>query len=765
MKQNSIIGTSQPRVDAHAKVTGKAMFTDDYQMRGMLVAKLLHSTQAHAQIKAINKSEALALEGVIAVLDFNDIKPIKFASAGHPYSLDPAHLDVADRYIFSEKARYVGDVIGAVVAIDDVTARRALSLIEVDYQPLDFVLSVEDALKADAPTIQEDYPDNILAKSELIVGKVDDVLAQSAARFEGRYQTNIVQHAQMEPQTAYAYIDDHDRVVITSSTQIPHISRRVVSQALNIPFGKIKVVKPYLGGGFGNKQDVIAETIVAVLTRHCGGRPVRLIYDREEVFTDTRTRHAFDMHFQTGVDQNNQLTGLQLKVYSNNGAYASHGHSVLMASTGKLRPLYKWQAYTLEPTTVYTNLPTAGAMRGYGSPQIVFGTECHMDDVALKLGVDPIEFRRNNLITEGYEDPFTHNKALSFGAPQCLDFLEKTSNWHQRRAKYTGQTGYKRRGVGMALFSYGTGIFPSGIELSGARIVVNQDGSITLMIGATEIGQGSDTALAQIAAGTIGISFAKVHVESEQNTDVTPFDTGAFASRQTYSAGQAVSMAARQIKEKLLNVANRLLERDIATLDIADDHIIDRASGQPLMPLDQLMINAYYHPQLGAPITADVSKNVQANAFSYGACFAEIEVDLRTGKIEIIELFNVHDSGTIINPQLARGQVHGGISMSLGQTLMEDLKFDQKSGRCLNPNLLDYKLQTAMDAPDVGAYFVQTFEPTADNGQKSLGEPPTLPPAPAIRNALLHATGIAINELPLSQQRVFEALRAHNMLV
>lgn len=753
------VGKSPARKDAIDKVTGMGKYTDDYFIPGMLVGKLVHSPHAHARVVKVNKEKALALEGVVAVICHEDLPAVDFPTAGHPYSLDPSHRDIADRRIFAETARYVGDPVVGVVAEDEIIARRAAELVEIEYDVLPFVLDPHEAMKEGAPRLHKNYPHNILAATSNEYGDALGELRKASRCFEGTYSTNIVQHAQMENQTAFAQVDSHGRIVITSSTQIPHIARRIVGQALDIPWGRIQVMKPYIGGGFGNKQEVIAEPIVAAMTLKAGGRPVRLIYDREEVFTDTRTRHAIEYHFDTAVDENHHLVATHVTAISNNGSYSSHGHSVVGAGTSKFRPLYYWQNFLLEPKTVYTNLPTAGAMRGYGSPQMVFALESHMDDMAYALGLDPIEFRQNNLVRLGYEDPITHNKVRSFGIPECIRIGREQYNWTERREELKNQTSSKRRGLGMALFSYGSGTWPAGLEIAGARISLNQDGSATLMVGATEIGQGADTVFAQMAAETTGISYDKITIRSTQDTDIAPFDTGAYASRQTYVTGFAVHKAAEEIREKILAVAARLTGMAADELDTLDDQVISLKNGEVLLSIGDVALESYYSRDYAAPITADVSHNTKINSFSYGATFCEIEVDLRTGKIEIIDITNIHDSGTIINPTTARGQVFGGMSMGIGQALSEDLKFDPKTGRCRNPNLLDYKIMTAMDVPKMHCHFVETHDPTSSYGQKSLGEPPTLSPAPAIRNALLHATGVAMNALPLSQQRVFEALK------
>lgn len=759
-----VIGNSVDRVDAVAKVTGKAKYADDFFERDMLVAKVLRSPYAHAIVKNVDASKALALPGVEAVISHKDLPKIQFPTAGHPYSLDPAHRDVADRLILTDKARFVGDGVAAVVAVDELTAEKALKLIEVEYEILPFVLDPEESMQPGAPVIHEEKPNNIISSFGNQYGDMDEDIKNASHVFEGVYETSIVQHCHIENQTAYAYVDTDDRIVIVSSTQIPHIVRRIVGQALGLPWGRIRVIKPHIGGGFGNKQEVVIEPLTAALTLAVNGRPVRLALTREEVFIDTRTRHAMKFTIKTAVSQEGKLMGIHVKNISNNGAYASHGHSIAMSAGSKFRPLYNFKSVKYEPKTVYTNLPTAGAMRGYGVPQICFALESHLDDIARNLDIDPIEFRMNNLISVGHADPLTKNVVRTFGIPECIEKGKELIKWDEKINKYKNQTGEKRRGLGMACFSYLSGTHPVGLEVAGCRIIMNQDGSVQLQVGAAEIGQGSDTVLAQMAAQILGLPLDMVHVIQVQDTDITPFDTGAYASRQSYVAGAAVKKAALEVREKVLIIASRKTGLRPEELDIRNAKIVEDKLGTHICTIEDIAMEAFYDRVNSAPITSDVSENVRVNAPAYGVTFVEIEVDMKTGQIEIIEIYNVHDSGIILNPKLAEGQVHGGVSMALGYALSEQMLFDKKTGKTLNNNLLDYKLQTILDTPKIGVAFVELEEPTGGFGQKSLGENPVLSPAPAIRNAVLNATGVAINKVPMNPQAVYEKFKETGLL-
>jgi xanthine dehydrogenase molybdenum-binding subunit len=762
---HKVVGKSVQRLDAIAKVTGRAQYTDDFFERDMLVGKVLRSPHAHALVTRIDTSKAKALPGVVAVITPADLPKFKFATAGHPWSLDPGHRDVADRLILTDKARFVGDAIAAVVAEDLLTAQKALHLIEVEYQVLPHVLSAEEAMKEGAPVLHEERPNNVVSAFGVSFGDFETELGAAEHVFEGDYETSIVQHCHLESMSAFAYQDTDGRMVVNSSTQIPHIVRRVVAQALGLAWGRVKVIKPVVGGGFGNKQDVVVEPLTAAMSLAAGGRPVRYCMTREEVFIDTRTRHGMKLHLKTAVGRDGELKGIHMQVLSNTGAYASHGHSIAMSAGGKFRPLYDFKAIKYEPKTVYSNLPVAGAMRGYGTPQIFFALESHLDDIARQLQMDPIELRRKNLIKVGHQDPLSKNVVRSFGIPDCIAKGKELIQWDQKKLAHQDQTGPRRRGLGMACFAYASGTHPVALELAGARIVMNQDGSVTLQVGATEIGQGSDTVFAQITAEILGIEMAMVHVITTQDTDISPWDSGAYASRQTFVTGAAVRKAALEVRGKVLEVAARRTGLTVADLEIRDCQIVENALGRVVCSLEDVAMDSYYDRILAAPISSDTTANVRINAMSYGVTFTEVEVDMQTGKIEVLEIWNVHDSGTIINPKLAEGQVHGGVSMALGAALLEQMLFDPATGKPLNNNLLDYKLPTILDTPTIGAAFVETFDAAGSFGSKSLGECPVISPAPAVRNAVLDATGVAFHKIPLYPQVVFEKFREAGLLV
>ena len=760
------VGKAKTRVDGVAKVTGKARYTDDFALPGMRVAKYLRSTIAHGKVVSIDTSRARALPGVDGIFTFADIPKKVFATAGHPYSMDPGHADVADRLLLTDHIRYEGDEIAVVVAENELVARQALALIEVAYETYQPLVRPEDVLAEDAPEIHARTRNIVKEHAFVAGGDWEQAKQQSDHLIEGRYETQVMQHCHLENHSAYAYMDDLEKIVIVSSTQIPHIVRRVVGESLGLPLSRIRVIKPYIGGGFGNKQDVVLEPMVAFLTLKLGGLPVKLRLDREECMVGTRVRHPFRVTVQLGLQKDGTVNLINFDALSNTGAYASHGHSIAAAGAAKAHYMYPRAVYRCRARTIYGNFPAAGAMRGYGSPQMTFAIDCSMEDAARTLDLDSVEFRLKNAVRPGDMNQIGKRPIMTPGLAECIEKGKKLIDWERKRADWpTSQTGPVRRGLGVACFSYLSGTYPVCVEAAGARLILNQDGSVHLQVGATEIGQGSDTAFAQMAAETLGIPFSAVNVVSTQDTDVTPFDTGAYASRQTYVGAQAVMRTARQLKEKILDYAGVVTGMNPRDLDITDGRIVmARTPETALMSVQDVAMDAYYDKNRGGQITAEVSYKTRTNAPSFGCTFVDLAVDIPMCRVKINEIYNVHDCGVVINPLNAEGQVHGGMAMGIGAALFEVLMIDPDSGRIYNNNMLDYKVPTIMDIPDLEAAFVESHEPTHPYGSKSLGEPPVLSPAPAIRNAILDATGVAVNELPLNPKTLFRYFKKAGML-
>ena len=759
------VGQSVPRVDAWEKVSGRAKYTEDLAGRDALVGKVLRSTIANGLVKKIDTGEAVKIPGVVKIITCFDVPDIPFPTAGHPWSTDPAHWDPMDRLILNKRVRFYGDDVAAVIAEDDVSAARALRAIKVEYEEYPFILSPEESVKEGASLLHEECPNNILKHSSIEDGNFEEAIKEEGLLcFEGVYETPIVQHCHIESVCSWAYMES-GRIVIVTSTQIPHIVRRIVAQALGIPWGKVRVIKPYIGGGFGNKQDSLYEPLNAFLCVQAGGRLVKLELSREEVFSSTRVRHGEKIRLKTWLRPNGRIVARSYDAYSNQGAYGSHGHGIAAKGTNVFRQLYNDEkARKVDISTIYTNTAAAGAMRGYGTPQAVFAVESHIEDIALSLGLDPLEFRFQNVMPVGYVDPFTGNVNRFDTFRQCVETGRARIGWDEKRARYAKQSGPLRRGIGMSLFWYNTAVWPISIEITSCRMVLNEDGSVQVQMSDTEIGQGADTVFAQMTASTLGIPHSSVHIISAQDTDVAPFGLGAYGSRQTYVGGAAIHKVALMLKEKILRCAALYTQRPASGLDIVNGDITAAPGGEKLASLEELATDIFYHAEHSEHLTAEATAQVKSNAFSLGCAFAEVEVDIPLCKIKLLELLNCHDCGSLVNPKLAESQAHGGMSMAIGFGMYEKMIYDPKTGRLLNGNLLDYKLPTIMDHPRLGVEFIQNPEPTSPYGTKALGEPPTVPGAPAIRNAVLHATGVAINTIPLTPHLLFEEFKKAGLI-
>ena len=760
------VGNNMVRVDAIEKVTGGAKYTADLEPKGLLVAKVVRSTIANGVVKSFDLEAALAVPGVVKIVTCFDVPDIQFPTPGHPWSVETAHQDIADRKLLNTRVRVYGDDIAAVIAEDEIAASRAARLVKVEYEEYEPMLTVEAAMAEGATVLHEEKPGNIIAHSSFVVGEgtyQEAVEGEDVTEIDHVYATQSVQHCHIETPISFAYMEK-GRIVVTTSTQIPHIVRRVISQALGIPAGEIRVIKPYIGGGFGNKQDVLYEPLNAFLCTQVGGRGVRMEISREETLACTRVRHAIKLHVKAAVRKDGTLVARKLEAYSNQGGYASHAHAIVANTSNEFKQIYHDEK-TLESDayTVYTNIATGGAMRGYGIPQAAFAAECMADDLAVAVHMDPLEFRMKNCMPEGYVDPHTHVACNTYGLKECMEKGRNYIHWDEKRKEYENQTGPVRKGIGMAIFCYKTGVYPISLETASCRMVLNQDGSMQLQMGATEIGQGADTVFTQMAAETTGITEDKVHILSTQDTDITPFDTGAYASRQTYVSGMAVKKAGLIFKDRILDYAAYMLDKEKDTMDIQNNVVVDKESREKLLDMAELATTAFYSLDRSIHITAEATSHCKDNTFATGACFAEVEVDMPLGKVKVTNIVNVHDSGKLINPKLAEAQVHGGMSMGLGYALSEELLFD-KSGRPLNDNLLDYKLPTSMDTPDLHVQFVELDDPTGPFGNKALGEPPAIPVAPAIRNAVLNATGVAVDSLPLDPQKLVAHFKAAELI-
>ena len=767
------IGQGVQKTDAVQKVMGTAKFVEDMIPQNALYAKVLHSTVANGLVKSVDCGDAWKIPGVKAIITCFDVPEVPFVTAGHPLSFDPNHDDVRDRLILSRRVRFYGDEIAAVAAVDPLTALKAVEAIHVEYEVYEPAFTPEDSYQTTHP-VNPEYPTNELARLDFSIEGSDVTWGRAAfstdENIAGRddlraeyFYVPSVHAAHIENNGCLAYMEG-ERMVVVTCNQVPFTTRRNIASALGLPLGKVKVIKPFLGGGFGNKQDTLYEPIAAMLSRKLGGVCVALIMTREETFMCSRTRHAMDFYSALELDETGKMRKRAVRINANGGAYAAHAHAIAAYAVTNYFQTYSADEVQIgESSTMYTNLPSAAAMRGYGIPQLTFAVESQMDDLAKRRGLDPIAFRKLNMMKKGFLDPFDHFVVESYGLEACMDKGMEAIGWDSKRKEYdqfNRSSPTVKKGVGMAVFSYKTGVYPLQIENGACRIILNEDGTAQIQVGATDLGQGSDTALAQIVAELLTIPESRLTVMSAQDTDVTPYDAGAYASRQTYVSGGAVKKAALILREKILTRTAEVKNCAADTLTLEHEAMIDTTTGKTVATIAEIASYVQYcndHVLQTEQLTAEATYTCMSNTFAFGACFADVEVDVPIGKVRVNRIVAVHDSGTIINPKLAAAQVHGGIGMGVGYALSEQLLYDPKTGRMLNDNFLDYKIPTSMDVPPMETHFIETYEPSGPFGNKALGEPPIIPQAPAIRNAVLHATGVSIRKLPMTPQNLVEA--------
>jgi putative selenate reductase molybdopterin-binding subunit len=773
----TVVGAPETKVDALKLVKGNPAFTDDVELRGMLYAKVLRSPHAHARIVDIDDSAARALPGVHAVLHHGNTARVKYASGGqswpNPYPWDQVSFD--------DKVRHVGDRVAAVAAETLEIAEEACRRIKVTYEVLPAVFDERQAMAEGAPVIHDEGDTvGIYAAARNISHHIEgqtvsdarmDAAFTAAVRvFEQEFHVQQQQHTAIEPHITIGWLDEDERLVLRSSTQTPFHTRRMVAPLVGLPVKRIRIVKPRIGGGFGGKQEMLIEDIVAHLalaTRH----PVRLELTREEVFGSTRTRHAQTITFKTGVDSENHLVAQDMRVVGNTGAYGTHGFTVQSVTGQHGLSLYKCPNKRYTCDVAYTNRTPAGAFRGYGAPQAFFALESHMDDMARALSVDPAELRRLNWVKSGdaldivprlgerggVEEIAAEDlpRITSCGLEECMAQGMRAIGWDRRDDPSWRQPADRpsiRRGVGLALSIQGSGI--PLMDMGAASIKINDDGSFNLLFGATDLGTGADTVLAQIAAEVLGIPVDDIIVYAA-DTDLTPFDVGAYASSTTYVSGMAVKKAAEAARARIVDRAARLLAVD----DPATVELHDRRAWAPdgrSVSLEDIALNAL-HTEDQEQIMGTASHVSGESPPPFAAQLAEVEVDIDTGEVQVKKLVTAVDCGVPINPITASGQVEGAMAQALGYALTEELVIDE-SGRLVNDRFGPYWIFRADDMPPMETFLVQTMELSGPFGAKSIAEIPIDGIAPAVRNAILNATGVSINAIPLTPERVWRQL-------
>ena len=809
----SIIGKSIAMVDAAGKTTGAGKYADDLSAPGMLIGKILHSPYPHARVKSIDTSRAEKLEGVVAVATGKD--------APNPYGILPVGHD--EHALVTDKVRYVGDNVACVAAVDEATAEKAVELIDVEYEVLPAYFDPEDSMKAETDFIHDNKPHNLEKDYHHVFGDPERGFAEADEIAEARFIANEVTHGAMEPHSTLAAfeIDSHTgklgRLTVKSSTQVPYYLQHKLSLVLEIPMSQIRVIKPLVGGGFGGKSEVIPLEIIAAVAARKARAPVKITYTREEVFWAHRGRPRTVVDLKTGIKKDGSITAVKARVVQDGGGYCSYGVVTILYSGALLGALYDIPNIQYDGYRVLTNKPVCGAMRGHGTVNVRFAFESQLDELAARIGMDPAEVRQHNLLKPPC---ITVNglRVQSYGLPECIEKVIDRSGWKQRKGKLP-----KGRGLGVACSHYVSGaansIIRSDMPHSTVNIKIDRDGGVVVYTGASDIGQGSDTMVAQIAAETLGCALARVKVIAA-DTDLTPIDLGSYSSRVTFMNGNATLRAAADVKKQIASAAARKMNcepddllfrgdkvlrknaagegaratQTIARTDAAGEgaratrsetSVSGRVEGQILRgslqqkrkdegPKDSLTFEEAvvaaidFHGALSGtgsyapPLEARGGKHKGAGvgpspAYSYSAQVAEVSVDEDTGEVTVHKVWASHDCGRALNPVSVEGQIIGSVWMGMGQALTEEMVW--KDGMLMNPGLLEYRSPSSIESPDVEAIIVESIDPEGPFGAKECSEGSLAATIPAIGNAIYDAVGIRLHEAPFTPERVLAALR------
>jgi 4-hydroxybenzoyl-CoA reductase subunit alpha len=802
----SIIGKPTAMIDAAEKTTGAGRYTDDLNIPGMLVGRILHSPYPHARIKQIDTTRAEKLDGVVAIVVGKD--------APNPYGILPVGHD--EHALALDKVRYVGDNVACVVAVSEAVADKALELIDVDYELLPAYFDPEESMRAETDLIHDNKPHNTEKDYHHVFGDPDTGFAEADQVAEARFIANEVTHAAMEPHSTLASfeLDPHTgklgRLTVWSSTQVPYYLQHKLSLVLEIPMSQIRVIKPLVGGGFGGKSEVIPLEIIAAIAARKAKAPVKITYTREEVFWAHRGRPRTIIDLKTGITKDGRITAVKARVVQDGGAYCSYGVVTILYSGALLGALYDIPNIQYDGYRVLTNKPACGAMRGHGTVNVRFAFESQLDELATKIGMDPAEIRRRNLL----KPPCVTVNGLrvqSYGLPECIEKTVERSGWNKRKGKLP-----KGRGLGIACSHYVSGaansIIRSDMPHSTVNIKIDRDGGVVVYTGASEIGQGSDTMTAQIAAEALGCSLVRVRVIAA-DTDLTPIDIGSYSSRVTFMAGNATLRAAREVKKRIAAAAAKKMNCTVEDLIFRGDVVFKKESSQPALNKDQT--EEVEVTQTGASVSGRVEGQIlrgslqqkskdegpkewmtfeeavvaaidfhgaltgtgsyapppearggkhkgagvgPSPAYSYSAQVAEVSVDEETGEVTVHKVWAAHDCGRALNPVSVEGQIIGSVWMGMGQALTEEMVW--KDGMLMNPGLLEYRSPSSMESPEVEPIIVESIDPEGPFGAKECSEGSLAATIPAIANAIYDAVGVRLHECPFTPERVLAALRA-----
>jgi 4-hydroxybenzoyl-CoA reductase subunit alpha len=810
MSDFSVIGKPIAMVDSAGKTTGAGKYTDDLTLPGMLVGKILHSPYPHARIKRIDTSRAERLEGVVAIAVGCD--------APNTYGILPVGHD--EHALALDKVRYVGDNVACVAAVDEATAEKALELIDVEYEVLPAYFDPEESMAAEADLIHDNKPHNIEKDYHHVFGDPEKGFAEANCVAEARFIANEVTHAAMEPHSTLAAfeIDSHTgdpgRLTVWSSTQVPYYLQHKLSLVLEMPMAQIRVIKPLVGGGFGGKSEVIPLEIIAAIAARKARAPVKITYTREEVFWAHRGRPRTIIDLKTGVKDDGRITAVKARVIQDGGAYCSYGVVTILYSGALLGALYDIPNIQYDGYRVLTNKPACGAMRGHGTVNVRFAFESQLDELATKLKIDSAEIRQRNLL----KPPCVTINGLrvqSYGLPECIEKVVERSGWKDRQGKLP-----KGRGLGIACSHYVSGaansIIRSDMPHSTVNIKIDRDGGVVVYTGAAEIGQGSDTMTAQIAAEVLGCSLARVKVVAA-DTDLTPIDIGSYSSRVTFMAGNATLRAAEEVKKQIALAAARKMGCMPEDLVFREDTVCrqDARVEAGLCPAGRGKAPSPHNPEQKASVSGRVEGQIlrgslqqkrtdegpkdlmtfeeavvaaidfhgaltgtgsyaplpearggkykgagvgPSPAYSYSAQVAEVCVDEETGEVTVHKVWAAHDCGRALNPVSVEGQIIGSVWMGMGQALTEEMVW--KDGMLMNPGLLEYRSPSSVESPEVEAIIVESIDPEGPFGAKECSEGSLAATIPAISNAIYDAVGVRLHECPFTPERVLAALRA-----
>ena len=758
MKRDYVnIGKRLPRVDAVVKATGEAKYAGDLSLPGMLHGKMLRSPYPHARIRHIDTSQAKRLSGVRGVVTGKDT--IGFKAGGISAQGD-------EPYLALDKVRFIGDAVAAVAALDEQSAEEALDLIRVEYEELPAVVDPLSAMNEDAPLIHDHAPKNISFKTDLSYGDVDQALRGCDYAREDRFETTPIRHGFLEPHAALAVWDHSGRVSFWGSKQSPYFTYRNLAKALNIPLSRVRVIQPYIGGGFGGKNEMFNVDFCAALLARKTGKPVRIVVSQEEVLFAYRQRHPTVIDLKTGFKKDGTILALEAHIIADGGAYLSIGALSLYLMCAFFCMPYRLPNMRAKGYRVYTNTQPSCAMRGHGVPQSRFAAEVQLDLAAKEMGLDPVDLRLKNALKPGEETP-NGFKITSCGLQESIVAAKSIiAGWRKQQPKDDGR---KKRGIGIGCYGYVSGPRMAGHNTAGAVIKVHEDGGISLTTGSTDVGQGSDTVLSQIAAEVLGVRLEDIRY-GMVDSDITPLDPGTFGSRVTFVTGNAVRIAAEDARGQLAEVAANALEANPGDIMFKDRKVYVVGSPDRSMPFSKLVKIAqysgtgktilgrgYWAPEGLEVPNFETGRGNMSAAYSFGTQVAEVEVDSETGFTKVTRMAMVHDCGQPLNEMLMEGQLEGSAIGGVGHTLMEEIV--RKEGQTMNPSFLDYRMPSTLDACPLEILHTDTYDEMGPFGAKETGEGIQVAVVPAIVNGIHDAMGVAFKRIPITPVMVLDALK------